>query len=581
MSTDPDRSGQPTTSGEDPGRQLRHELRTPLNQIIGYTELLEEEAESAGRLAEVGDLRRILVAARRLVGLTDLIPGMESAQPVSPLAGPAEPHDEPRSPATDWQRESAAVLVVDDSAANRDMLARRLEARGYRVEAAHDGYQALARLAAGPFDLVLLDLMMPGMSGLDVLRKIRETWVVTELPVIMATASNDSDNLVSALQLGANDYVTKPLDFPVVMARMKTQLALRRAHLEIRRLADELERRNRFIRAAFGRYVSDEVVDRILESPEGLALGGTLRRVTVLMADVRGFTALSESLAAGDVVTLLNNHLGVMADLVHRYGGIVDNFIGDEVLAVFGALVTRPDDAERALACAVAMQLAMPEVNRFNTAHGLPTIAMGVAVHSGDVVAGNIGSQRRSHYSVIGRTVNETARVEGFTLGGEILTTDATLASCTQALSLGAARQMSAKGLGREMTIYPLRGIGGVHNLLLPDEVLDEVSLLRPVPVTFFRVDQKRIGGWALPGELLAVSHKGARIRSSAPVTPMENLKLILLTANPPATCEAYIKVTDVHASAQSFSVRFTSLQPEAESVIDHLILSSTPDPSP
>src|SRR6266852_5153029 len=184
-----------------------------------------------------------------------------------------------------------SLLVVDDNPMNRDMLARRLTRRGYTVTVAEDGYQALAMIEAQQFDLVLLDIMMPGLSGLDVLKTLRQRYAVADLPVIMATAKDQSEDIVAALQLGANDYVTKPLDFPVVLARAETQLSLKRAMEEIKRLANQLEKRNRFIKHTFGRYLSEEVVDRLLETPEGLQLGGEKREVTILMSDLRGFTA--------------------------------------------------------------------------------------------------------------------------------------------------------------------------------------------------------------------------------------------------------------------------------------------------
>jgi DNA-binding response OmpR family regulator len=147
-------------------------------------------------------------------------------------------------------------------------------ARGYCVAVAADGRQALQMLLTQPFDLVLLDIMMPEMSGFEVLTILRERHSAAELPVIMATARDQSRDIVEALTLGANDYVTKPLDFPVVLARIRTQLSLKRAIQEIQRLAEQLELRNRFIRTTFGRYLTDEVVSSLLDSPEGLRLGG-------------------------------------------------------------------------------------------------------------------------------------------------------------------------------------------------------------------------------------------------------------------------------------------------------------------
>ena len=191
------------------------------------------------------------------------------------------------------------------------------------------------------FDLVLLDIMMPRISGLEVLRILRARYPAADLPVIMATAKDQSSDVVEALQLGANDYVTKPFDFPVVLARIQTQLSLRRAMDEIQRLAKQLELRNKFIRATFGRYLTDEVVAGLLDSPEGLKLGGEQRQVTILMSDLRGFTSLSGQLAPQQVVAILNRYLGTMAEVIMQYQGTIDEFVGDAIFVIFGAPVWR------------------------------------------------------------------------------------------------------------------------------------------------------------------------------------------------------------------------------------------------
>ena len=265
---------------------------------------------------------------------------------------------------------TATLLVVDDNEQNRDMLSRRLVKRGYAVLTAESGARALEMVRAESVDLILLDIEMPGMTGLEVLKALRETSTRADLPVIMATARDQGEDIVEALSLGANDYVTKPLDFPVVIARVESQLSLKRAMEEIRRLAGALEIRNRFIQRTFGRYLSEEVVASLLETPEGLALGGEKREVTLLFADLRGFTAMSDRFTPEQVVRLLNNYLGTMADIITAHQGTIDEFIGDAILALFGAPVARPDDAERAAACAVAMQIAMEDVNALQPPRG-------------------------------------------------------------------------------------------------------------------------------------------------------------------------------------------------------------------
>lgn len=240
-------------SGESAGRErssadIRHELRTPLNQIIGYSEMMREEAEEAGRPDFVSDLGKIEKAGHRLLELIDdIVPGDRPSGPstadtVSSVPLPPSGHISAAGPAvtTVGARSPARLLVVDDDPMNRDMLCRRLEKRGYGVSAASGGAEALHLLSEDEFDLVLLDVMMPEVTGLDVLRSVRLRRSRSELPIIMATAKGSSEDIVEALANGANDYVTKPLDFPVVQARVDSQLNLKRALEETRNLNREL-----------------------------------------------------------------------------------------------------------------------------------------------------------------------------------------------------------------------------------------------------------------------------------------------------------------------------------------------------
>src|SRR5215831_15078690 len=186
-------------------------------------------------------------------------------------------------------------------------------------------------------------------------------------------------------------------------------------------------RQRDFIRNAFGRYVSPEVAKTLLESPEGLRLGGHKREVTVLMSDLRGYTRFAEHGDPALVMEVLNNYLGYMAELIIEYGGTINEFIGDAIFAVFGAPLDHPDHAERAAAAALAMQKAMAQINRDNAAHARPRFEMGIGVHTGEVVVGNIGSEQRAKYAVVGGAVNLAARVEGCTVGGQIFLTAQTL----------------------------------------------------------------------------------------------------------------------------------------------------------
>jgi adenylate cyclase len=582
-------------AAKDPLSKIRHDLRTPINQILGYSELLQEDAEDKGQQGFVPDLKKIQAAARRLLGLIDelLAPGQGLAALVAAPAAPAVPAPAPEPAAAEppaladtptpialkshgertLQRLAGVVkdrlLVVDDNEMNRDMLSRRLKAKGFEIQLAEDGQQALDTIKQGGTDLVLLDVMMPGISGLEVLKQVRGELKLSssDLPIIMATAKDASEDVVEALRLGANDYVVKPLDFPVVLARVSSQLQVKRAKDEIKRLVEDLEVRNRFIKNTFGRYLSDEIVDVVLESPEGLTLGGERRQVTILMSDLRGFTSVAERLGPEHVVRMLNHYLGTMADVIMKYRGTIDEFIGDAILVIFGAPIQREDDAQRAVACAVEMQIAMAQVNAWNRSEGLPEVEMGIALHTGEVVVGNIGSQKRAKYGVVGTTVNLTSRIETYTVGGQVLLSEATLRVAGAAVSVAGQMAVRAKGAREPILAYDLRGIGGQWSVYLPQPEHTTQRLTQPISVRYYKIDGKAVSEHAAPALIVALSSKGADVQAEEHLTPMTNLKLHLIRPDDTEIPgDLYAKVVDSSAGAQAtFSVRFTSMPPEVE----------------
>jgi adenylate cyclase len=578
-------------------KSLRHQLRTPLNQIIGYGEMLQEEAQDAGHEQYLADLERIGIAARNLLALIDknVDPNAveaASAAPAPPLAGPvvaasaaapapAAPLAAPRGSASEvavavapeaTARSVARLLVVDDNEMNRDMLSRRLRKQGYEVDTAEDGYRALDMIAVGRFDLVLLDIMMPGISGLEVLQKLRETHTVADLPIIMATAKDQSEDTVNALGLGANDYVTKPIDFPVVIARVKTQLSLKYAMEEVRRLVGELDRRNQFIRKTFGRYLSDDIVADLLETPDGLALGGEKRLVTVLMSDLRGFTATSERLKPEQVVRILNRYLGAMAEVITHNRGTIDEFIGDAVLALFGAPHQQPDDAARAVACAIEMQLAMAAVNEANRAEGLPALQMGIAVNTGEVVVGNIGSETRAKYGVVGSAVNLTARIESCTLGGQVFVSEMTREAVEASLDVGARMTVDAKGFEAPIAFYEVHRLGAPFDLALPDRHETLKTLVSPPQLHFSVLEGKHVSDHGYAGELTRLGCHDAEVLSDYRPASLTNLRMRF--TDPQVTgsaADVYAKVLDAPAESGSFRIGFTSVPPEVAALLDRL----------
>jgi adenylate cyclase len=412
----------------------RHDLMNALSAIGGYAELLREDL-AGGDPALSDTLARLLKA-------------VHTAQGGGDFSGERRVIESDRG----------LILAVDDLQENRELVARYLSRHGHLVMTAEGGEQALRILAAKDVDVVLLDLLMPGMDGREVLRRIKETPAWRAIPVVVISGNQDMDGIIECIEAGADDYLFKPFNPVLLQARIKAGIERKRWHDREERYRRQLERNEKFIRATFGRYLSDEIVADILERPEGLELGGDLRQVTIMMSDIRGFTTLSERLAPSQVVTLINRYLGAMTDIIMAHQGTIDEFIGDAILAVFGAPQRRDDDADRAVSCALAMQGAMAEINERNRSEGLPEISTGIALNTGDVIAGNIGSERRAKYGFVGHPMNVTSRIEDITAGGEILVSDSTLQKLRGDYCVGESRKLSVKGIDELIVVHQISG---------------------------------------------------------------------------------------------------------------------------
>ncbi|PLW81294.1 adenylyl cyclase [Kineobactrum sediminis] len=407
-----------------------------LAALRGYAEMLREDIDHQAQ-----DLDEALARLLKAIRMADANPGHGGTIGKPVIA--AEP---------------GFILAVDDLQENRELVARYLSRSGHLVVTAASGEEALRTLADADVDVVLLDLMMPEMDGREVLRRIKEhpDWRAT--PVIVISGSQDMEGIIACIEAGADDYLLKPFNPVLLQARIKAGIERKRWHDREEQYRQQLERNQKFIRATFGRYLSDEIVTDILERPEGLELGGDLREVTIMMSDIRGFTTMSEHLAPAQVVTMLNRYLGAMTDIIMASNGTIDEFIGDAILAVFGAPQHRDDDADRAVRCALAMQAAMADVNRQNAAEGLPELAMGIALNTGTVIAGNIGSERRSKYGFVGHPMNVTSRIEDHCLGGEILISDSTRQQLRGDYTLTNQRDLNVRGIDQSVTTYTIRG---------------------------------------------------------------------------------------------------------------------------
>ncbi len=336
---------------------------------------------------------------------------------------------------------------------------------------------------------------------------------------------------------------------------------------ELRETNKDLEIANQFIKKTFGRYLSDDIVSAILESPDGRAIRGEKRIVTILMSDLRGFTTISEQHPAEDVVSIVNIYLGTMTEIIMKYNGTIDEFIGDSILAVFGAPAEYSDSPERAVACALEMQMAMEEVNRICTEKGHPRIAQGIGINTGEVVVGNIGSEKRTKYSTVGQNVNITARIESYTVGGQILISQSTRDACGDILKIESEKKIHPKGI-KPMTVYEVSGIKGAYNTCLPEKIKTKLyKLKRPLSVQFSIVDGKNILNETYDGSIARLGNNVAELYTDQRCDTFTNIKLSLYDNEAKTiTTDLFAKIVEVSSeSPQAFLLFFTSVPGEAE----------------
>jgi adenylate cyclase len=325
------------------------------------------------------------------------------------------------------------------------------------------------------------------------------------------------------------------------------------------------------MRRTFGRYLTDEVVANLLENPSGLQFGGDRRKVTVLMSDLRGFSATSERLPPEKVVTILNIYLAAMADAINQYQGTINEFIGDGIFVMFGAPVKRDDDSQRAIACALAMQLAMKEVNEKMRQMNLPNLEMGIGINTGEVVAGNIGSQKRAKYGLVGSHVNLTSRIESYTVGGQILISQDTLKDANTNLRIDGEMQVQPKGIKEPITIYDIGGIGSKFNLYLPKNDTEMISLSEEISLEYTIVSGKDAAGDGFTGVLVSISENAGMLRTSQNLEALTNIKINLLV-KPEAIGDLYAKVMKSTMDKGCYLIRFTATPPQASDLFKKLV---------
>jgi len=294
---------------------------------------------------------------------------------------------------------AARLLVVDDNKVNRLLLTRNVELQGHHAASAENGRVALEMLRREPFDLLLLDIEMPEMDGFAVLEQLKADVQLRDLPVIVTSSLEGLENVVRCIELGAEDYLSKPINPVLLKARIG-------ASIEKKRLRDQL-------RDMVRRFATSEVAQDMQQS--GFALGGKRIRGTVMFADIRSFTALVESQPPEETIELLNAYYALMFDAISSHGGVVNQMIGDGLMAIFGAPLPLDDCAGSAVAAAQEMIELVEQFNLERAAARKAPIRIGIGIATGDVVAGYTGMQLRATSTCIGDTVNLAARLEAHT----------------------------------------------------------------------------------------------------------------------------------------------------------------------
>ncbi len=442
------------------------------------------------------------------------------------------------------------ILVVDDTPANIQTVAAILKGKGYQLSVATNGKQALDALTKIRPDLILLDVMMPELDGFETCQRIKSSEAWRDIPIIFLTAKTDTADIVKGFEMGAVDYVGKPFNARELLARVSTHLTVDQLRRSLALKNAELARAHELVRRAFGRYVSEEVAESLLRDPEGLELGGEERDATI--------TAMAERLAPRDVIEILNLYLETMVDVIGRYEGTIDEIIGDAILVIFGAPVACSDHAAKAVACGLAMQLAMADVNGRLAAKNGIQLEMGIGIHTGRVIVGNIGSLRRTKYAAVGSNVNLAGRVESFTTGGQVLITEAARAGIAASLRIDGQFQVEPKGAARSLQLFEVGGIGEPFTLSLPQRSAPLRPLAEPLAVQFTVLEEKFVGRTVYDGHLIEVSDAEARLRSPLALAILSNLKITVAASalgNPAG--EIYGKVLD------ATRIRFTSATPE------------------
>jgi adenylate cyclase len=360
-------------------------------------------------------------------------------------------------------RKIPLVLVADDMPANVEILQMRLESRGYDVAVANDGDNALARIVDLKPDLILLDIMMPGIDGIEVCRRVRADPTLPYTPIVMVTAKADKKDVAAGLDAGADDYLTKPIDHAELMARVRSMLRIKELYDQLaelngvleQRVRDQVERIERL--GHLRRFLPPQVAELMLTKGDTI-LDSHRREIVVVFCDLRGFTAFSETAEPEDVMEVLNTYHRTLGPIMQKYGATVDRFAGDGAIMYFNDPLPVPDAPQRALRMAAEMRAEMATLCDGWRKRG-NELGFGVGIAQGHATLGRVGFEARSDYTAIGSVMNLAARLSDDAADGEILVSQKVVVSCEEIADFDEQRPREMKGFSRPVPVSNLRSL--------------------------------------------------------------------------------------------------------------------------
>jgi class 3 adenylate cyclase/CheY-like chemotaxis protein len=366
--------------------------------------------------------------------------------------------------------DDAVVLVVDDQPANLKLMDAVLSPRGFTVHTAATGEEALERLAETVPDLVLLDVVMPGIDGYETCRRIRANPATEYLPVVMVTASGDQQKL-AAIEAGADDFVTKPFEQAELLARVRSLVRVKRYQDTIERQAAELARWNTELEAKVAaqveeiervgrlrRFLSPQVAGLVVASGEESFLESHRREITAVYCDLRGFTSFAETSEPEEIMAVLRDYHAALGDLVFRFEGTLEHFAGDGLLVFFNDPIPCPDAPGRAVRMAVAMRSRVAELAEGWRRRG-HDLGFGVGVAQGYATLGRVGFEGRWDYAAIGTVTNLSARLSSLAEAGQILITQRVEAGAAEVAVTRSLGPVNLRGIARPVEVFEVLGL--------------------------------------------------------------------------------------------------------------------------